>query len=83
MYISTCRHQLDKQGLAFLTPDERYDYAVSQINAGDFEEAANQLKGILSDDPTRRLRLLWPGRCSIRSPARRRIAWTAWRRPSN
>jgi tetratricopeptide (TPR) repeat protein len=51
MYISTCRRQLDKEGLAFLTPGERYDYAVSQINAGDFEEAANQLKGILSDDP--------------------------------
>src|ERR1700692_4376964 len=51
MYISTCRHQLDKAGLAFLTSGERYDYAVSQINAGDFEEAANQLKGILADDP--------------------------------
>lgn len=51
MYINSCRKQLDKAGLAFLTPGERYDYAVSQINAGDFEEAANQLKGILSDDP--------------------------------
>jgi tetratricopeptide (TPR) repeat protein len=51
MYISTCRRQLDKAGLAFLTPGERYDYAVSQINAGDFQEAANQLKGILADDP--------------------------------
>jgi tetratricopeptide (TPR) repeat protein len=52
MYISTCRNQIDKQGLAFLTPGERYDYAVSQINEGDFEEAANQLKGILADTPT-------------------------------
>jgi tetratricopeptide (TPR) repeat protein len=51
MYISSSRRQLDKQGLAFLTPGERYDYAVSQINTGDFEEAANQLKGILADDP--------------------------------
>lgn len=40
MYISTCRRQLDQQGLAFLTPEERYDYAVSQLNAGYFEEAA-------------------------------------------
>jgi tetratricopeptide (TPR) repeat protein len=52
MYISSCRKQLDQAGLAFLTPGERYDYAVSQINAGDFEEAANQLKGILADDPS-------------------------------
>jgi tetratricopeptide (TPR) repeat protein len=51
MYISTCHRQLDKAGLAFLTPEERYDYAVSQLNAGDFEEAANQLKGILTDHP--------------------------------
>ena len=50
MYIQTCRKQLDSKGLAFLTPGERYDYAVSQINAGDFEEATNQLKGILADD---------------------------------
>jgi len=52
MYIQTCRKQLDSKGLAFGTPEERYDYAVSQINAGDFEEAANQLKGILADDPS-------------------------------
>ena len=51
MYISTCRHQIDKQGLAFQTSGERYDYAVSLINTGDFEEATNQLKGILKDDP--------------------------------
>ena len=43
---------LDSKGLAFGTPEERYDYAVSQINAGDFEEAANQLKGILADYPS-------------------------------
>lgn len=51
MYVSTCRKQLDSKGLAFLTSGERYDYAVSQINAGDFEEATKQLKGILADDP--------------------------------
>jgi tetratricopeptide (TPR) repeat protein len=50
MYVSSCRRQLEKDNLAFLTPGERYDYAVSQINTGDFEEAANQLKGILADD---------------------------------
>ena len=51
MYIASSRRQLDRQGLKFLTPEERYDYAVSQINAGDFEEAAGQLKGILAEDP--------------------------------
>ena len=52
MYVSSCKRQLDKQGLAFVTPGERYDYAVSLINVGDFEEAVNQLKGILADDPS-------------------------------
>jgi len=51
MYIATCQKQLDRHGLAFVTPEERYDYAVSQLNAGDFEEATNQLKGILTDHP--------------------------------
>lgn len=50
MYVNSCKRQLDKQGLAFVTAGERYDYAVSLINVGDFEEAANQLKGILADD---------------------------------
>jgi tetratricopeptide (TPR) repeat protein len=52
MYITTCQKQLDKHGLAFLTPEERYDYAVSLLNSGDFDEATNQLKGILSDHPS-------------------------------
>ena len=51
MYISTCQRQLDHQGLAFLTPEERYDYAVSQLNAGYFEEAGDQLRSILADTP--------------------------------
>lgn len=51
MYIATCQRQLDKQRLAFITPGERYDYAISQINAGYFDEAGEQLRGILSDQP--------------------------------
>src|SRR5246127_3921628 len=51
MYIHTCKRQLERQGLAFQTPEERYDYAVSQLNGGYFEEAAEQLRGILADYP--------------------------------
>jgi tetratricopeptide (TPR) repeat protein len=32
MYMATCRRQLERPSLAFLTPEERYDYAVSQLN---------------------------------------------------
>lgn len=51
MYIHTCQRQLEKPGLQFLTPEERYDYAISQLNSGNFEEAGQELRGILSDHP--------------------------------
>ncbi len=51
MYAQTCKRQIEKQGLAFQTPEERYDYAVSQLNGGYFEEAADQLRGILASYP--------------------------------
>jgi tetratricopeptide (TPR) repeat protein len=51
MYISTCRRQLEKHNLAFLTPEERYDYAVSQLNTGYYEEARDHFNTILTDNP--------------------------------
>jgi len=51
MYMQTCQRQLEKHGLQFLTPEERYDYAISQLNGGYFEEAGEQLRSILADYP--------------------------------
>ena len=51
MYIQTCQRQISKSGLAFVTPEERYDYAVSQLNGGYFEEAGEQFRGIIADFP--------------------------------
>jgi tetratricopeptide (TPR) repeat protein len=51
MYAQTCQRQINKHGLAFITPEERYDYAVSQLNGGYFEEAGEQLRGIIADYP--------------------------------
>lgn len=51
MYAQTCQRQLNKTGLAFQTPEERYDYAVSQLNGGYFEEAGEQFRGIITDFP--------------------------------
>lgn len=51
MYIHTCRRQLERAGLSFLTPEEQFDYAVSQLNAGYFEEAADQLRSIIDAHP--------------------------------
>ncbi len=51
MYMSTCQRQIEQRGLAFHTPEERFDYAVSQLNSGYFEEAREQLKSILESAP--------------------------------
>jgi tetratricopeptide (TPR) repeat protein len=49
MYISTCQRQLEKPALSFLTPEEHFDYAISQLNTGYYEEAREQLEAILAN----------------------------------
>lgn len=51
MYISTCQRQLEKHNLTFLTPEEHYDYAVSQLNTGYYEDAREQFQSILAAHP--------------------------------
>jgi tetratricopeptide (TPR) repeat protein len=49
MYIATCKRQMEQSRLAFQTPEERYDYAISQLNQGYYEEAREQFNGVISD----------------------------------
>jgi outer membrane protein assembly factor BamD (BamD/ComL family) len=49
MYISTCQRQMEKPRLEFLTPEEHYDYAVSQLNTGYYEDAREQFNLILAN----------------------------------
>lgn len=51
MYITTCQRQMDKHNLTFLTPEEHYDYAVSQLNTGYYEEAREQFEAIVAAHP--------------------------------
>ncbi len=51
MYISTCQRQMDGHSLTFLTPEEHYDYAISQLNTGYYEEAREQFDSILATYP--------------------------------
>lgn len=51
MYISTCQRQMEKVQLAFETPEEHYDYAISQLNTGYYEEAREQFSAILERYP--------------------------------
>jgi tetratricopeptide (TPR) repeat protein len=51
MYINTCQRQMEQARLTFLTPEEHYDYAVSQLNTGYYEEARDQFNNILAEYP--------------------------------
>ena len=51
MYINTCQRQLEKPSLVFATPEEHYDYAVSQLNTGYYDEARDQFCNILAAHP--------------------------------
>jgi tetratricopeptide (TPR) repeat protein len=52
MYISTCRRQIDRPPLAFASPEERCDYAVSQLNQGFYDEAREQFTAVAADNPS-------------------------------
>jgi len=51
MYINTCHRQLEKTKLSFITPEEHYDYAISQLNTGYYEEAREEFNHILTAHP--------------------------------
>jgi tetratricopeptide (TPR) repeat protein len=51
IYITTCRRQIDKSKLSFPTPEEHYDYAISKLNTGYYEEAREQFAHILTGHP--------------------------------
>jgi tetratricopeptide (TPR) repeat protein len=47
MYISACVAQIHKGTTDFQTHEERYDYAISLLNQGNYEDARQHLKEIL------------------------------------
>lgn len=50
MYLSACIAQSDKGAAKFSSPEEQYDYAISLLNNGHFEDAREQLNEILNTD---------------------------------
>ena len=47
MYISACVAQIHKGTTSFQTHEERYDYAISLLNQGNYEDAREHLQAIL------------------------------------
>ena len=83
MYISTCQRQLQVRGRSFPTPEEHYDYAISLLNTGYYEEAREQFEPDSATITLAPTTLFTGWRCWKRSPATPRTAFPIWRGPSN
>ena len=51
VYLTVCSRHARKEGLEFATPEEQYDYAVSLLNTGNYEDARDQFDGLLRANP--------------------------------
>jgi TolA-binding protein len=51
MYQSVCERRSAASSLSFATPEEQYDYAVSLLNSGSFEDARDQFDSLLASNP--------------------------------
>ena len=51
VYLTICERNSRPSELTFRTAEERYDYAVSLLNNGSYEEARDQFEAILAQSP--------------------------------
>jgi tetratricopeptide (TPR) repeat protein len=47
VYLSACERNAVRAALTFNSTEEQYDYAISLLNTGDYEEARDQFESIL------------------------------------
>jgi tetratricopeptide (TPR) repeat protein len=50
VYIAACISQIEKGSTKFESHEERYDYAISLLNQGQYEDARQHFQQILSED---------------------------------
>jgi tetratricopeptide (TPR) repeat protein len=46
-YLAVCERHAQKKGLAFANPEEQYDYAISLLNTGNYEDARDHFEILL------------------------------------
>ncbi|MGE5323949.1 MAG: tetratricopeptide repeat protein [Actinomycetota bacterium] len=51
VYLSSCNQQLNEGSATFKTHEEHFDYAVSLLNSGQFDQARTHLEKILKQSP--------------------------------
>jgi outer membrane protein assembly factor BamD (BamD/ComL family) len=47
VHMTACQRQLEKNQISFNSPEEQYDYAISLLNTGYYEDAREQFQAIL------------------------------------
>ena len=52
MNINACLLQVTRGTTTFLSHEEQYDYAISMLNGGDYEDARDHFKKILAANPS-------------------------------
>jgi tetratricopeptide (TPR) repeat protein len=52
VYLSVCHSKLQQSSRTFATHEEQYDYAISLLNTGDYEEAREHFDAILRHEPS-------------------------------
>ncbi len=52
VHLTACQRQLEKNHISFHSPEEQYDYAISLLNTGYYEDAREQLESILKKHPS-------------------------------
>ncbi len=52
VHMTACQRQLEKNQVSFGSPEEQYDYAISLLNTGYYEDAREQLEAILQKHPS-------------------------------
>lgn len=51
VYLAACERNVQRAALTFNSPEEQYDYAVSLLNTGFYEEARDHFESILTRTP--------------------------------
>ncbi len=51
VHLNTCNRELGRSTTSFKTPEEHYDYAVSLMNQGNYEDCRAHLEKILKQTP--------------------------------
>jgi tetratricopeptide (TPR) repeat protein len=52
VYLSVCQSKLQESTRSFASSEEEYDYAISLLNTGDYDEARDHFEMILGSNPS-------------------------------